>query len=118
MRISLAVVALMLSSAAHSQFTRIQQMRNGSGTVLVAGQSQTVFPINADRNYLFCQNPINATETLFVNYDAPATMTGGSIELQPGGTTTFPGTAVPTTIITVTAATAGHRFICKEGGAF
>jgi hypothetical protein len=88
---------------------------DGSGTVAQASTSQQVFPLNAGRSYLMCQNPVSATETLFVNYGAPASTAGGSIELAPGASTAFQQQFIPTSAVNVTAATAGHRFVCKQG---
>lgn len=98
-----------------------QTVTDGSGTITTGGSSQQVFPVAIPRQYLFCQNPITATETLFVNVGAPASVTSGSYELAAGGSLTFSGGPtnsqpfVPVGVVTVAAATAGHRFICKQG---
>lgn len=89
---------------------------DASGTVTTGGTSQQVMPAKTSRTYLMCQNPITATETLFVNLDGAASTTAGSIELAAGGTMSFHGSSfIPTGPVTVTAATTGHRFVCKQG---
>lgn len=110
----LAVAALAAAPAVAQN--RIVVVTNGSGTVQTANQSQQVFARNDGRNYLFCQNPINATGTLYIDYDRPAVVNGGAIELAPGGSVSFLAAATPIATVNVTSATAGHRFICKQGG--
>jgi hypothetical protein len=90
---------------------------DGSGTVAAAAASQTVFAANPYRAFLTCQNPISATEPLFVNFNAAASTTGGSVELAAGGSVTFADAFIPNGEVNVTAVTAGHRFMCKQGGA-
>lgn len=115
MRHILAIaLALAAASPALAQ-ARFNTSRDGSGTVTTGGTSQQVFGVNADRAWLFCENPVAATETLDVNIGNSASTTAGSIELAPGGVMQFLGAAVPTGVINVTAATSGHRYVCKQG---
>lgn len=86
-----------------------------SGTLTTAATSQQVMQSKASRTYLMCQNPITATETLFLAIDMAASTTAGGVELAPGGSVTWQTTFVPTGAVFVNAVTAGHRFICKEG---
>lgn len=86
-----------------------------SGTVTAANTSQLAVPASQSRTYLVCQNPVAATGTLFVNIDAAASTTAGSLELAPGGSVTWAAQFVPTGAVNVTSATAGARFICKAG---
>lgn len=87
-----------------------------SGTITTANTSQQAMAARNSRTYLVCQNPIGATTTLFMNIDNAAGAANGSYELAPGGSITFHGTAfMPTGIVNVTSATAGARFVCKEG---
>lgn len=88
---------------------------DGSGTVTAGTVSQQIFAANPKRLFLSVQNPITATETLFVNVGANASTTGGSYEIAPGGTLSWTGSATPTSTVTVTAATTAHRFIAKQG---
>jgi len=108
-RLALAALALLAAPVAVAQL-------DGSGTITTGGTSQQVFDVRPGRAYLFCQNPIAATETLFVNAPTVAGTTNGSYELAPGGAITFAGGGfVPTGQVFVTAATTGHRFVCKQG---
>lgn len=110
MLIGLALCVLAMPAAA-------QTLNDGSGTVAQAATSQQVFGFNPTRRYLVCQNPIAATEPLLVNIGVAAGAANGSIELAPGGSWSVgPSTAwMPTGAVSAYAATAGHRFICKQG---
>jgi hypothetical protein len=88
---------------------------DGSGTVAVGSASQQVFAANPSRVLLSCQNPISSTETLFISVGSPASVAGGSWELGPGQLFTNPSGVSLTGAVFVTSATAGHRFICKQG---
>lgn len=92
---------------------------DGSGTVTTGGTSQVVFQANPNRVFLRCQNPTAtlsgvAAESLFINYDAPASATAvNSEEIINTGSVTFSTPYVPLGQITITAATTGHKFVCK-----
>ena len=88
---------------------------DGSGTITTGGAAQQVFAARPGRSYLFCQNPIAATEPLLVNAPGAAGAINGSFELAAGGTLTFSNGFVPQGAVSVFAATTGHRFVCKEG---
>lgn len=106
----------LIGSAAVSPAPRaIVAPTDGSGTLTAGGTSQQVFAANAARIYLNCQNPVAASETLFINVGATASTTGGSFELGPGGTFSPPPGVTFTGTVSVNAATTGHRFICKQG---
>lgn len=88
-----------------------------SGSVTVGGTSQQVLGTNYNRRYLFIQNPSAtvsgvASESLFTNNDAAATVTGTSDELTNLASKTYTG-YVPTGPVNVVAATTGHKFVCK-----
>lgn len=106
-------IALALLATAQ---TRIPVISDGSGTVTTGGTSRQVFAANDGRNYLFCQNPIDATEKLTIDFGRAASLTTGAIELAPGGSINFLGAAVPIASVNVNAATSGHRYVCKQGG--
>ncbi len=119
LRTLLACVALASAApvAAQQATTGVRgNLSDGSGTLTTGGASQQVFPANPGRYYLMCQNPITATETLFVNFDATASTSGGSYELAAGGSITFDSNFIPAGAVNVNAATTGHRFICKSAG--
>lgn len=84
-------------------------------TVTTGGTAVTAEASDSARRYLFVQNPIGASETLFVNIGATATTTGNSYELAAGGVLEFGGTVIPTELVSVIAATSAHRYICKTG---
>ena len=95
---------------------RSATITDGSGTVATGGTSQQVFAANAARTYLTCQNPVAASETLFVNIGAAASTTAGSsYELAAGASLTFQTNFIPTGAVNVTAVTSTHKFICKQG---
>lgn len=89
----------------------------GTLTVTTGGTSQQVFAVLASRRYLICQNPISATEPLYLNFGtAASTANNGSIEIAIGGSFSMHGgTSMYTGTVNVTAATTGHYFICKQG---
>ncbi len=90
-------------------------LTNRSGTITAGGTSQQIAPANASRKYLFIQNPITATETLFVNFGSPAA-SGTSYEIAAGGSLSLGvGSFVPTDAVNIVAATTGHVFVAKEG---
>ena len=108
MKLPLLAVVLLLPVAASAQV-------DGSGTITTGSASQIVFQANTNRSYLECQNPVGATELLAVNTATAASLSGGSYEIAPGGSIRFAAPAfVPTGPVSVTAATAAHRFICKQ----
>lgn len=91
---------------------------DGSGTITVGGTAQQVFSAGGGtRRYLFCQNPVAATETLFIGTPGTAGAANGSFELAAGGSLTFGAGDgfVPQGPVSVYAATTAHRFICKQG---
>jgi hypothetical protein len=86
-------------------------------TITVGGTSQQVFPYNTSRRYLLIENPTTATEPLFCNFGAAASLTlGNSFSLVAGGsylasTPNF----VPKDSVNCNATTGGHAFVAKEG---
>jgi|CXWL01.1.fsa_nt_gi hypothetical protein len=85
-------------------------------TVTAGSTSQQVFAKNIHRKALLIQNPVDASESLFVNFLSDAGATNGSIELGSGGTLNMPqGMVLSMQKVSVTAVTTGHRFIAKEG---
>jgi hypothetical protein len=88
---------------------------DASGTVTTGGTSQQVLPANTGRYYLMCQNPVSASEVLFVNFGSAASTTAGSYELAAGASLTFDSNFIPAGAVNVNAVTTGHRFVCKQG---
>lgn len=89
---------------------------NRSGTLTTGSTSQQVMAANPSRSYLLVQNPVAATETLFVaaGYTA-TTVSGQQLALAPGGTWIAQGPSTPTDAINVNAATSAHVFTAWEG---
>jgi hypothetical protein len=85
--------------------------------ITVGGTSQQVFPYNTSRRYLLIENPTTATEALFCNFGAAASLTlGTSFSLAAGGS--YLATApnfVPKDALFCNATTVGHAFVAKEG---
>lgn len=99
-----------------------------SGVMTTGGTSQAAAAANANRSFIFIENP-SATasgvtaESLFINWGAVANGTisanTGSVELANGQSITFNTMNMPQTLLSMVfnavAATTGHKFICKQG---
>jgi hypothetical protein len=88
-------------------------MRHG-GTITAGGTAQTAIPANQGRKGALIQNPVAASETLFVAiYGAAAVGGAGNlIELAAGQSIQIP--APITGDISVNATTTGHTFLATE----
>lgn len=82
------------------------------GTITTGGTAQTAIAANPARKNAVCQNPVSATEDLFVSLTGSATTTGSGdyADLAPGGSATILGV----TDVSVNAATTGHTYLCTE----
>lgn len=115
----LVAFALLCGAAPALATDRIVNVYDCSGAVTTGAASQVAVAQNAQRDYLFIENPADATEVLYVNYGTSASTTAkNSIELQAGGSINFQGSGVPIQAVNITALTTGHKFICKHGGVF
>lgn len=85
-----------------------------SGSITTGGTSQTLAPANPSRQYLFIQNPPNATENLYINFTSAASAASGSIGLVPGQSFVMETNFISTELVTVYAATAAHAYTAKE----
>jgi hypothetical protein len=85
-----------------------------SGTVAVGGTQQTLAGINSVRRYLLVQN-IDDGEDLWINFTTVAVTDQPSIRLGPGESFTMEGSFVSPQLVSVIAATSGHKFTAKEG---
>lgn len=87
------------------------------GTIAVGGTAQNAVASNASRKGGWCQNPVNATEDLYVSFTGSATVggAGNQADLAPGQSVGFyqNGTIIQTAV-SVNAATGTHRFNCVE----
>lgn len=86
-------------------------------TITVGGTSQVVFPYNTSRRYLLIENPTTATEPLFCNFGAAASLTlGSSFSLVAGGSfLASQPNFVPKDSVNCNATTSTHAFTAKEG---
>ena len=92
-----------------------------NGALTVGGKSQELAPANGSRNCIIVQNPATAAgqnlrtaESLFIRFGLNAGVNDGtSFEILPGGCMEF-DTVVSTELVSVNAATAGHRWIAVE----
>lgn len=87
-----------------------------SGAIATGGVSQQVAQAFLYRSYLFVQNPSSASESLFVNFTAAASVSANNcFELLPGSSITMVVTGFVTIeSVNVAAATTGHAFVYKE----
>jgi len=92
-----------------------------SGSITTGGTAQTLAAANTNRRYLLIQNPLSAAtqgiataESLFINFTTAAVMGSPSIELAPGDIFVMEGLAVSTELVSVIAATTGHKWVAKE----
>lgn len=120
--LGLALSASLLASAAHAQQGSLNNPTytapapysppDASGTVTAGGTFQTVFTANPLRIGCFLQNPIAATETLFVHFTVAGATQANSANLGAGGSfNCMWGGVVVTGVISVTGATTGHAFV-------
>lgn len=89
-------------------------LTNYSGSIATGGTAQTALAANPKRNFLLIQNPPTEVENLSVDFDATAVGDGTDFTLEPGGAVIF-DTLIPQGLVSVIAATTGHKFIVKEG---
>jgi hypothetical protein len=114
--LALAVVTLVCPTPSFAQ----QIVRTGdgipcSGTIAAGGVSQIATPGDAARAWLVIENPITATEPLLVGFGPSEPATTGVTEIGAGGSMSFLAGVVPSGQVKVSAATTGHRYICRTG---
>ena len=87
--------------------------QDASGTITTGGTAQTALAAKNVYSYLFVQNPRAETETLRVDFGRTAVV-DDAWELGPGDAVEFTSaTGIPSGIVSVVAATTGHKFILK-----
>jgi hypothetical protein len=101
-------------AAQNTNLTTGVTITDRSSTVTVGGTAQTAIAANIYRRFLFIQNPTTEIENLFVDFGATAVGDGTDLTLVPGAAVLF-DVAVPIELISVIAATSGHKFIMKDG---
>ncbi len=86
-----------------------------SGTITAGGTAQTAAAANSGRQYLLIQN-LDASEDLWVRFGATAAVaTPGSVKLLGNSGMTFESGPCATGLVSVIAATTGHKFTIWEG---
>lgn len=86
---------------------------NKSGTITAGGTQQTLAAALSTRRYLFIQN-LDPAEDLWINFTTAAVVDQPSIRIEPGQTFVMEGSFVSTELVSVIAATTGHKFTAKE----
>jgi hypothetical protein len=89
-------------------------LNDKSGTITTGDTAQTLAVVNADRRYLFIQN-VDTSEDLWINFTTAAVKDEPSIKIEAGGSFTMEGSFVSTELVSVIAATTGHKWTAKEG---
>lgn len=103
--LSLLLWVPLLASAAGSDYV------DRSGTVTLGGTSQTLAAASGNRGPIIITNPSTESEVLCVNITSAASCTTpGSFLIQSGGSLTLNTDE----LVTVVAATTGHKFTAKE----
>lgn len=87
-------------------------LHDASGSITEGGTSQVALVASDSRLYLLIQNISN--ETLWVNFDADATEDQPSVQIVAGAVLTFEGGYVPSSAVSVIAATTGKKFVIKH----
>jgi hypothetical protein len=90
---------------------------NRGGTITAGGTAQTLAPANAARLGLVIQNPVEATENLYIAVAGAATVGGAGnfADLAPGGSCSLSvDDVIIQTGVSVNAATTGHLWIATE----
>lgn len=84
-----------------------------SGTITAGGTAQTLAAVNLSRRYLLVQN-LHASEDLWVNFTTAAVVDQPSVRVAAGAAFLMDGAFVSTELVSVIAATTGHKFAAKE----
>lgn len=88
-----------------------------STTIATGGAAVTIMATNTARKGCLLQNPVNATETLFIRFKSAATTgSADSYGLPPGGSITCagPGGTVNTDAVSANAVTSAHVVVAEE----
>lgn len=98
-------------------YVRLQPATGGvtdkSGAITTGGTQQTLAAVKVDRKYLFIQN-LDAAEDLWFNFTTNAVADKPSIKIPAGGSFVMEGSYVSSELISVIAATTGHKWAAKE----
>lgn len=83
-------------------------------TVAVAPATITALGVNPMRQALMISNPPTANEPLYWSYGSPTLGIDSMFSLAPGATFYDKGEPMPHISVRFSAATIGHKFVCKE----
>jgi hypothetical protein len=116
----LALAGGLLVLGGHATATQVQTaptaypVTDASGAITAGGSFQTVFAQTAGRHDCIIENPVAATETLFIHADAGSPTTANSFSIGAGAVFNCQafGIVTPDTV-QVEAATTGHAFVAK-----
>lgn len=111
--LSVALLVLAIPGAAHAQLATYNTT-DKSGTITTGGTAQTAIAANQYRRVWCIQNDPSETENLTVRVAAAATTTAGTV-LTPGTQACNITDNVDRGIVSVLAATTGHKFRGFEG---
>lgn len=84
-----------------------------SGAITVGGTQQTLAAVKLDRKYLLIQN-VDASEEMWINFTTTAVADKPSIKIPAGGGFVMEGSYVTSELVSVVAATTGHKWTAKE----
>lgn len=90
--------------------TMTGKFRDISTTITTGGTAQTLAAVDANRSYILIHNPRTESESLLVSLVGTA-VSGNAVELAPGGTIEFTDGKIPTNLVSVLAATTGHKIV-------
>ena len=119
-------VEAILNSARNAVNVQVSGIAQGtltdrSGSITTGGTKQTLAAANSGRKYLVIQNPstaagqnISAAESLWFNFTTDAVVGEPSFELPAGASFVMESSFVSTELISVIAATTGHKWTAKE----
>lgn len=89
-------------------------LTNISGSIAAGATAQTISAATPARRYFFIQN-LDASEDLWINFGTAAVADQPSIKIEAGGSFSMEDSFVSTQLISVIAATTGHKYTAKEG---
>lgn len=84
-----------------------------SGSITTAATSQLLAPANGSRQYIIIQNI--SVENLWIDFGVDAVQDKPSIRLEPGDSFVMEDEFISTDSIHIIGATAGSKFVAKEG---
>lgn len=86
-----------------------------SGAIETGGTAEVAAIAKVDRQFLYIENPITATERLWFSTVDTAVADSPSISLEPGQSYEYPSSFCSTGAVSVIAATTGHKYTIREG---